>query len=64
MDYSSKYGVGFLMSDHTVGVYFNDKTVIATKQDNTTDFWYKSKVGTSEPVTLKFENVELLQSEI
>ena len=38
VDYSSKYGLGFLMSDHTVGVYFNDKTIIATEQDNTTYF--------------------------
>jgi hypothetical protein len=28
IDYTSKYGVGFLLSDGTVGVYFNDSTKI------------------------------------
>ena len=27
-DYSSKYGIGFKMSDTTIGVYFNDRTIL------------------------------------
>ena len=26
VDYSSKYGLGYLLSDSTTGIYFNDST--------------------------------------
>ena len=29
VDYSSKYGLGYLLSNGAVGVYFNDSTKIA-----------------------------------
>ncbi len=28
MDYSAKYGLGYLLSDGSTGVYFNDSTKI------------------------------------
>ena len=28
VDYSSKYGLAFKLSDKTVGVYFNDRSVV------------------------------------
>lgn len=33
IDYSSKYGLGFLMSDGSAGVYFNDATKIVLEPD-------------------------------
>lgn len=31
VDYSSKYGLGFMMSDESVGVFFNDNSKICCK---------------------------------
>jgi len=28
VDYSSKYGIGYVFSDNSIGVYFNDSTKI------------------------------------
>lgn len=33
VDYSSKYGVGYILSDGSMGVYFNDSTKIMTAPD-------------------------------
>lgn len=33
VDYSSKYGVGYILSDGSIGVYFNDSTKIILVQD-------------------------------
>jgi len=33
VDYSSKYGVGYIMSDKSIGVYFNDSTKIILAPD-------------------------------
>jgi len=35
VDYSSKYGVGYILSDGSVGVYFNDSTKIVLRSDGT-----------------------------
>jgi hypothetical protein len=36
VDYSSKYGVGYILSDESIGVYFNDSTkiILAPEGDN------------------------------
>lgn len=31
-DYSSKYGIGFRVSDLTMGVYFNDRTIMYSNE--------------------------------
>lgn len=36
VDYSSKYGVGYILSDGSVGVYFNDSTKIILAPDSST----------------------------
>jgi polo-like kinase 1 len=33
IDYSSKYGLGYLLSDNTAGVFFNDSTKIVAEQE-------------------------------
>lgn len=45
MDYSSKYGLGYQLSDQTVGVYFNDNTkMIAEKEgDKEINYVYSTK---------------------
>jgi len=35
VDYSSKYGIGYLLSNSTTGVYFNDSTKIITDPGHT-----------------------------
>jgi polo-like kinase 1 len=32
VDYSSKYGLGYLLSDGTTGIYFNDSTKMSLDQ--------------------------------
>lgn len=32
VDYSSKYGLGYLLSDGTTGIYFNDSTKMCLDQ--------------------------------
>ena len=46
MDYSSKYGLGYLLSDGGVGVYFNDSTKISASPDGQ-EFQYIHRVGPS-----------------
>lgn len=33
IDYSSKFGLGFQLSDMSFGVYFNDRTIMFSKQE-------------------------------
>ena len=38
IDYSSKYGIGYILSNGNYGVYFNDSTkILSCKEDN---FYY------------------------
>jgi hypothetical protein len=41
VDYSSKYGIGYLLSNSTVGVYFNDSTKIISS-GSTFDYYCRS----------------------
>lgn len=52
IDYSSKYGLGFLMSDGSAGVYFNDATKIVLEPDGVTfDYIERSRRSfQSQPV--------------
>ena len=34
IDYSSKFGLGFQLSDSTNGVYFNDRTIMFQKHNS------------------------------
>lgn len=34
VDYSTKYGLGYLLSDGSTGVYFNDSTKIILDKNN------------------------------
>jgi hypothetical protein len=34
IDYSSKYGIGYTLSNNTIGVYFNDSTKIISHQSD------------------------------
>jgi polo-like kinase 1 len=39
VDYSSKYGVGYILSDGSIGVYFNDSTkIILSSEGDTFDY--------------------------
>ncbi|MCB0368663.1 MAG: hypothetical protein KDD45_04250 [Bdellovibrionales bacterium] len=38
VDYSSKYGLGYLLSDGTTGIYFNDATKMVL--DSTGRYFY------------------------
>merc|ERR1719155_188936 len=38
VDYSSKYGVGYILSDGSIGVYFNDSTKIILVPDGRFDY--------------------------
>jgi polo-like kinase 1 len=42
VDYSSKYGLGYLLSNSSTGVYFNDSTKIALDSDCST-FYYMER---------------------
>ena len=55
VDYSAKYGIGYLMSNNAVGVYFNDSTKIINSGDS---FEYFSRSGSSrepESITYSFK---------
>jgi polo-like kinase 1 len=49
VDYSSKYGLGYLLSNSTTGVFFNDSTKIIIDNNGTTFYYYERKaVSASE----------------
>lgn len=42
MDYSSKYGLGYILSNSFIGVYFNDNSkMIQQKNENEVKYIYK-----------------------
>lgn len=45
VDYSTKYGLGYLLSDGSTGVYFNDSTKIILDQKNETFEYIEKKPG-------------------
>lgn len=40
VDFTSKYGFGFTLTDGAVGVHYNDGTVIVVSSDSCDMFWY------------------------
>ena len=58
VDYSTKYGISYMLSNAQIGVYFNDNTKII--QDGDKIFSYYERHGTSKEDTehrFKLENV-------
>lgn len=47
VDYSSKYGLGYLLSDMSAGVFFNDSTKIVAEPSGNTFFYYERKAISS-----------------
>lgn len=43
IDYSSKYGLGYLLSDKAAGVFFNDSTKIVVAQNDSVFYYYERK---------------------
>lgn len=48
LDYSMKYGIGYSLSDRSIGVHFNDSTKILLKEDNFFFYIEKSKNSTTD----------------
>lgn len=49
VDYSSKYGVGYILSDGSIGVYFNDSTKIITDSADSSRFDYITRRTQERP---------------
>jgi polo-like kinase 1 len=47
VDYSSKYGLGYLLSDMSAGVFFNDSTKIVAEPTGGSFFYYERKAISS-----------------
>lgn len=47
VDYSTKYGMGYLLSNGCMGVYFNDSTIMATSE-STKKFYYLENPAQSD----------------
>jgi len=49
VDYSSKYGLGYLLSDMSAGVFFNDSTKVVAEPSGTQFYYYERKaISTNE----------------
>ena len=51
MDYSSKYGVGYLLSDSCYGVFFNDSTKILNQPDKKIYIYVDRKTEGEDQIT-------------
>ena len=47
IDYSAKYGLGYLLSDMSAGVFFNDSTKIVAETTGSNFHYYERKAGPS-----------------
>ena len=47
IDYSSKYGLGYLLSDNAAGVFFNDSTKIVVAQNDVMFYYYERRAVSS-----------------
>ena len=47
VDYSTKYGLGYLLSDQSAGVFFNDSTKIVAENRGTSFYYYERKAISS-----------------
>ncbi len=45
VDYSTKYGLGYLLSDGSTGVYFNDSTKIIVDKNGENFEYIEKKAG-------------------
>jgi len=43
VDYSSKYGLGYLLSDLSAGVFFNDSTKVVAESSGNQFYYYERK---------------------
>jgi polo-like kinase 1 len=43
IDYSSKYGLGYLLSDNAAGVFFNDSTKIVVAHKDVVFYYYERR---------------------
>lgn len=47
VDYSTKYGLGYRLSDGSSGVFFNDSTKVIVEQNGQNFFYYERKAISS-----------------
>jgi len=47
VDYSSKYGLGYLLSNSVTGVFFNDSTKIVIDNNGHSFYYFKRKAVNS-----------------
>ena len=47
VDYSTKYGLGYLLSDQSAGVFFNDSTKIVSEDGDSSFYYYERKAVSS-----------------
>ena len=58
VDYSSKYGLGYLLSDGTTGIYFNDSSkILVDYNNNKIDYVSKSNGRSSELMSFSMEEI-------
>ena len=48
IDYSNKYGIGYLLTNLQTGVYFNDNTKIVLCSDNQTVYYFEKGIDKKE----------------
>jgi hypothetical protein len=54
VDYSSKYGVGYILSNGCTGVYFNDSTKMILAADRSEFHYIERRRSTTQEETRKF----------
>ena len=59
VDYSSKYGLGYLLSDSSAGVFFNDSTKIVSEVAGTNFYYYEN---TTPVVNVGIENEAVFET--
>ena len=55
MDYSTKYGLGYLLSDGSTGVYFNDSTKIIMDKNGENFEYIEKKQGDRADVNTPYK---------
>ena len=51
MDYSKKYGLGYLINNKQYGVYFNDETLISTDLETKKVYFIDNPAGKEEKIS-------------
>lgn len=57
VDYSTKYGLGYLLSNGCIGVYFNDSTITATDGKKQKYFYINDPAHTEKIETYNLSNL-------